>query len=60
MGILLVFVSWGYWKWKVQFYKYTIEIRKNKTDGLGDHGGNKVIKSSGAKEVGFFPDECLH
>lgn len=45
MGILLVLVPWGYGKWRVQFYKYTIEyiieIKKTKTDVQEDNIGLK-------------------
>lgn len=47
MGILLVLVPWGYWKSRVQFYKYTIEyiieIKKTKTDVQEDNMGHKRI-----------------
>lgn len=64
MGILLVLVPWGYWKWRVQFYKYTIEytieIKKTKTDVQEDNMGHK--KEGFPPELdkkGHFTDQYL-
>lgn len=61
MGILLVLVPWGYWNWRVQFYKYTIEyiieIKKTKTDVQEDNMGHKRIDPPDL-DKGYFTDKC--
>lgn len=61
MGILLVLVPWGYWKWRVQFYKYTIEyiieIKKTKTDVQEDNMGHERIDPLDL-DKGCFTDKC--
>lgn len=65
MGILLVLVPWGYGKWRVQFYKYTIEyiieIKKTKTDVQEDNIGLKggVPPPPDLDRV-YFTDKYLH